>query len=219
MKVIIVGGGKIGYYLAKTLIENGHEPSVIEADKRVCNIFANELDIPIIKGDGTTIEVLEDADVKHADAIVAVTGKDEDNLISCQLAKKLFGVKKTVAKVNNPKNEKALQQLGIDIVVSATSNITSILEREIDSNNLKQFIDIKGCHACLYEIVLDEHFSFNNELIKDIHLPDDCNIITITRDNNTLIPRGKTKLKKGDILLILTIESAWSDIKKALKIK
>lgn len=85
---IVVGGGKVGYYLSKTLIEHGHSPRLIEQDKRICGMLANDLDIPIICGDGTTIEVLTDANIQNADALIGVTGKDENNLIACQLAKK-----------------------------------------------------------------------------------------------------------------------------------
>ena len=129
MKVIVVGGGKVGYYLAKTLIEHGHYPTLIEIKKGLCRYLANDLDIPVIFGDGTTLEALMDADIEHADAVVSVTGKDEDNLITCQLAKSVFHVGKTVARANNPKNVAVMKQLGIDITVNTTDNIARSLER------------------------------------------------------------------------------------------
>lgn len=87
MNVIVVGGGKVGYYLAETLLEHGHKPFVIETDKEICRKIANNLDIPVINGDGTTLGALESAGVEHCDAFVSVTGQDQVNLIACQLAK------------------------------------------------------------------------------------------------------------------------------------
>ncbi len=93
MNIVVVGGGKVGYYLAKTLIEHGHHPTVVEISKSTCAFIANDLDVPIICGDGTLIEILETADIKNCDALISVTGKDENNLISCQLAKIIFSTK------------------------------------------------------------------------------------------------------------------------------
>ena len=120
MRVCIVGGGKVGYYLAKTLLEHGHTPVLIEDDPAMCRKVADSLDLTVVCGDGTFAEVQESADVAHCSAMVAVTGRDEDNLIVCQLAKQVFKVKRTVARVNNPKNAAVLKKLGVDIAVSAT---------------------------------------------------------------------------------------------------
>ena len=131
MRVCIVGGGKVGYYLAKTLLEHGHTPVLIEDDPAMCRKVADSLDLTVVCGDGTFAEVQESADVAHCSAMVAVTGRDEDNLIVCQLAKQVFKVKRTVARVNNPKNAAVLKKLGVDIAVSATDNLTHLIEREV----------------------------------------------------------------------------------------
>ncbi len=94
MKVIVVGGGKVGYFLAQTLTEHGHEPHIVEKDKHLCAKIANELDYPVVCGDCTLIEVLEGAGARDAEGLVAVTGRDEDNLVACQLAKQYFGIKR-----------------------------------------------------------------------------------------------------------------------------
>ena len=88
MKVTVIGGGKVGYYLVRTLIEHGHEPTVIEYNRAVCEHIANEMDISIICGDATRLEVLENAEIQDSNALVSVTGSDETNLIVCQLARK-----------------------------------------------------------------------------------------------------------------------------------
>ena len=121
MKIIIVGGGKVGFYLAQTLSAQGHDAAIIEQDRELCRMIANQLDISICTGDGTSQDVLREAGAERADVVCAVTGKDESNLVCCQTAKKVFDVKKTVAKVNNPNNVAALRTLGVDTVVSSTS--------------------------------------------------------------------------------------------------
>ena len=135
MRVCIVGGGKVGYYLAKTLLEHGHTPVLIEDDPAMCRKVADSLDLTVVCGDGTFAEVQESADVAHCSAMVAVTGRDEDNLIVCQLAKQVFKVKRTVARVNNPKNAAVLKKLGVDIAVSATDNLTHLIARGGDGGH------------------------------------------------------------------------------------
>ena len=117
MRVCVVGGGKVGFYLSKTLMEHGHEPIMIEIDEHACARLADNLDFPVVHGDGTLVEILELAKIGNCQALIGVTGRDESNLIACQLAKKVFGVKKTVARVNNPKNARVLKQLGVDSTV------------------------------------------------------------------------------------------------------
>lgn len=120
MNVIVIGGGKVGFYLCKTLLEHGHQPLIIEKNKRTCEYASTQLDIPTINADGSTIEALTAANASRSDAVIAVTGLDQDNLISCQLAKEIFHVPKTVARVNNPKNAAVMKKLGVDIPISST---------------------------------------------------------------------------------------------------
>ena len=149
MNVIVVGGGKIGFYLSRTLLEHGHEPRIIELRKGLCETIANQLDIPVYCGDGSTLETLELAGITSADALISVTGQDQTNMVSCQLAKRLFNVPKTVARVNNPKNVEIMKKLGVDIPISTTSNIARLLEREIDTARIKQLISLNRGEASI----------------------------------------------------------------------
>lgn len=126
--VIIVGGGKVGYYLLKSL-KNQNRITLIEKSRDLCERLAGELEATIICGDGTSLEVLSDSSVQNADAVIAVTGKDEENLIICQLAKMNFGVDNTIARVNNPKNSELFRQLGVDKTVCSTEVIVNWLEK------------------------------------------------------------------------------------------
>lgn len=214
-----MGGGKVGYYLVKTLLEHGHQPTIVEADKKTCSFIANDLDIPIICGDGTAIEVLDSANLEDADAIICVTGMDENNLIACQLAKKLYNVPKTIAKVNNPKNSAALKQLGVDIVISSTDNIARLLEREVDTGAIKQLITLNHGHASISELELPGNYALDGEKLSDLKLPEMCNIVSITRDDQLIIPRGNTELKSGDKLLVISQNTVLHEINRALKLK
>src|SRR5262245_1133608 len=128
MYAIIIGGGKVGFYLAKHMLEDGHEVLVIERDAAKCAGIAEELGDIVLKGDGCEAVTLASAGMGRADLCVAVTGDDEDNLVACQVAKTKFEVPRTIARINNPKNELIFRQLGIDTTVSATSVILAQIE-------------------------------------------------------------------------------------------
>ena len=107
MQIIVVGGGKVGYYLSKTLLEHGHRPHIIEKDRALCTRIADDLDVAVICGDGSTLDVLESAGAKDADALIAVTGRDQDNLVACQLAKQLFHIQRHGGAHQQPQNAAA----------------------------------------------------------------------------------------------------------------
>ena len=212
MNVVIVGGGKIGFYLAETLLNHGHHPHVVEIDKRTCAHLADALDIPIICGDGTTIEALESAEVAGADALISVSGRDEDNLISCQLAKMKFGVKKTVARVNNPRNLRVMKKLGVDVPVCTTNNIVRVIEHEADNAQIKLLMSLNAGAASLNEIVIPDHFPKAGQTLAEIGLSKDVVVVTITRGEEMLIPRGETTLESGDKVMVIAKNHSLHDI-------
>lgn len=219
MKIIIVGGGRVGYYLAESLRRSGHDTVIVEQDKEQCRACANLLDVTVCSGDGTSQETLRAAGADKADVVVAVMGKDENNLVCCQTAKKIFGVKKTVAKVNDPKNVSALRELGVDTVVSATDYIIQYLEREVDISAVKELIELNDGDASLLEITLPEEYKLAGTMLMELSLPVSCNIVCINRGGSTIIPRGQTKLHSGDVLLVVALSSIEKDLRRALKLK
>ncbi len=219
MKTIIVGGGKIGFYLVKTLSERGYTTTIIEQSKERSRYCANNLEAEVICGNGTTVEALEAAGVDKADSLIAVTGNDECNLVSCQIAKNKYGVKKTIAKVNNPKNADTLKALGVDIVISATDNIIQLLEHEVDLSAMKRLLQFNDDSTSLMEITLPEGYALEGKSIQQIAVPNTCNIACISRGDRTIIPRGGTLLLSGDILLVVMQNSAEKELRRVLKIK
>lgn len=218
MRSIIIGGGKVGYYLSKTLLERNYDVSVIEKEKDVCQYFANTLDVTVVLGDGSTAKALKKAGAERCDSVIAVTGEDEVNLVICQMAKRLFDVKKTIAKVNNPKNVDTMRFLGVDIAISGTDNIIKQMEREVDNSRIRELMPINGKTA-VFEVIIPENYVYDGKMIVDIKLPDGCNIISITRGEELIIPRGRTKLLSNDKLLIVSSISAANEVRKMLKIK
>lgn len=212
MRVCIVGGGKVGYYLSKTLMEHGHEPVIIELDEQTCSHLAENLDFPVVHGDGTLVEILEIAKVDSCQALVGVTGKDEANLIACQLAKKVFGVKKTIARVNNPKNAPVLKELGVDIAVSSTDNIARLIEREVETDAIHHLMSIAGGDASLTEVFLPDDFKYSGHTLAELEIPHDVVIVFLTRGQELIIPRGNTVLLGGDKVVCVAKNTAFHDL-------
>lgn len=203
MRVCIVGGGKVGFYLAKTLHEHGHRPLLIEKNTETCHQIADWLDLPVVHGDGTMPEVLEGADLAGCQALVAVTGRDENNLIACQLAKRMFKVKKTVARINNPKNALVLKTLGVDIAISSTDSLARIIEREVETSAINQLLTLADGNTTLTEVIVPENFPFHGMTLRDIETVPDSIVISVTHDGALAIPHGNTRLFRGDKVMVL----------------
>ena len=214
MKVLIVGGGKIGFYLAKSLIEHDHETVLVERNKELCKRAANELDIPVINGDGSSIEILELAECGETDVFVAVTGFDEVNLVSCQLAKTCFNVKKTIARVNNPKNKNIMAKLGIDIPMSTTDHIAGLINHEVDSPIIKHLLDTAGGDISINEFTISAKFKAKGRKLSEMNLPENFVISLIDRGGTVIIPKGNTELFPGDKIISVSHSSALHEINR-----
>ncbi|MCX8129122.1 MAG: NAD-binding protein [Clostridia bacterium] len=213
MYIVIAGGGKIGYYLSKTLLPYKHKITVIERQKELCEKIANELNVPVVNGDGTSIDDLSNVQANKADIFIAVTGRDEDNLISCQLAKKSFGVKRTIARVNNPKNIKVFERLGVDIAVSSTSIIADLIEQEVDYSGMKTLMKLKNGKIVLSEILINESSPVCNRSLKDINIPADCIVVSVIRDEEVIIPNGYTVLHIGDLVIAVSSQEDQQELR------
>lgn len=214
MYIIIVGGGKVGYYLAKTLKSFKHDVVVIEPQRELCEKIANDLDISVCNGDGTTIEKLDEVKASKADILIAVTGRDEDNLIACQLAKTNFKMKRTISRVNNPKNIEVFQRLGVDIAVSSTSIIADLIEQEVDYSGMKTLMKLKNGKIILSEILITEQSVVNGKSLRDVDLPRNCILISVIRDEEVIIPNGYTVLQSGDYVTAVSSRESQEELRK-----
>ncbi|MDN5293966.1 MAG: trk/ktr system potassium uptake protein [Eubacteriales bacterium] len=203
MYIVVAGGGKVGYYLTKMLLDEGHEVTVIETDPAICEAIAEELGIMVINGDASSLDILDDAGVGQADVLAAVTGKDQDNLVICQLAKRNFGVPKTVARVNNPKNQHVFYQLGVDVAISSTAIIAQVIETELITQHIKTLLTMKKGDASIVEVDLPADSPAAGKQVKELGLPADCVLVSIIRGDNVLIPHGRTVLEVGDAIVAI----------------
>ena len=204
MYIVIVGAGRIGFNLAQKLVQDKHAVTVIEKDKARCEGISQNLDAMVINGDGCEPSTLEDAQVGRANVVAAVTADDEDNLIVCQLAKEVFGVKRTVARVNNPRNEHIFTELGVDVPVNATTIIAKIIEEESSFEDFISLMTFKRGKLALVRVDLTEDSPVLDKAVKEIRLPVNSVLVSVVRGEQVIVPSGDTVLKKGDDLVALT---------------
>jgi len=216
MKSIIIGGGKIGFNLLKTLKDRGYNVTLVEIDEEVCRKIAEDVDTDVICGDGTNLDVLNDAGIRNADIIAAVTGKDEENLVICQIAKKGFNIGKSIARINNPKNVPMFKALGVDQTVCSTEVIADLIEYEFDSDICKIVQTFDRGAMILVEVTVKEGNRWINQYVKDLPLPSECVIASVMRGENAIFARGDTQIQNGDNIHIITNRATFHEIKKQL---
>lgn len=205
MYIIIVGAGKVGYFLAKRLAHGGHTVCIVDKDKTLCEEVARELEALVINGDACEPRILEEAGIERADVLAAVTGDDEDNLIICQLAKEKFNLQRTVGRVNNPDNEHTFSELGVDVPINSTTIIAKIVEGEVSFADFVNLMSFQRGKLAIVRLDLPEDSPVINKEIKEIHLPTDSVLVSIVRGEEVIVPRGDTVLKPGDDVIALTL--------------
>lgn len=213
MYIVVVGGGKVGYFLSKRLLEEGHEILIIEKDSKKVSFIREELGEIVFWGDGCEMTTMKEAGMERADVVVAVTGDDEDNLVICQMAKKNFNVKRTIARVNNPKNEDVFKKLGIDETVSATKVIYSLIEEEAEAEEVIPLLPLKKGDIEIIEVNLKEHSPAIGKKVKEIPY-EECVITGIVRDGKFILPKRDVELKLGDTLLVVVEREKEFSVRK-----
>lgn len=203
MNIIIVGGGNVGYYLAEKLSEKNYIV-LIEKEPKISEKLAEKINCLVISGDGCDPEILKKAGIKKADVVAAVTGNDEDNLVICQIAKEIFNVRRTVARVNNPKNEKTFYQLGVDVAISGTSLIAKVIEEEVSLEDFTTLFTFKKGKLSILRIDLPENSPVINRKIEEINLPEDSVIVAVVRNDKFLMPKNDLTLKENDEVIAIT---------------
>jgi trk system potassium uptake protein TrkA len=204
MYIIVVGGGKVGYYLTKHLLESGNEVVVIEKNPKKVDNIINDLGGIAIQGDGSDAGPMLEAGMNRADIVVAATGDDEDNLIVCQMAKKRFGVKRTIARINNPKNEHIFSVLGIDSTVSYVDALVAQIEREIPAHSLIHLLTLRDVGASFIEKQVPEDSPVVGVPMNELSLPDDFLVALVLRDGQAIVPKGNTRMLAGDEVIAVT---------------
>jgi len=216
MKVIIVGGGQVGSYLATLLISNGHEIRVIEHREKNYNKLERELPPEtLIFGHGSDPEVLEKAGVASADVVAAVSADDEINLVVSTLAKMEFGVPRVVARVNNPKNAWLYNSgMGVDIGVNQADLMAHLVVEEMDLEEMFTLMKLKRGDYSIVQIKVGQNAKAANSLVKDLSIPKETVLIAITQNDKLLIPKGDTLILVDDEILALTNGASRKELKE-----
>ena len=205
MYIIIIGGGRVGYYLARALLNEGHEILIIEKTPRFCDIINEEMGSVCVQGDGCEAATLAEVGTGRADMFVAVTGDDEDNLVACQVAKHKFNVPRTIARIRNPQNEAIFKKLGIDVTVSATDIILEAIEKEVPTHPLTHLMTRADIGLEIVEIRIPPASKTVGKAIKEIKLPEGSKLaLIIPKDRKPSIPNPHTVLREGDQIIALT---------------
>ena len=216
MYIIVIGGGKVGFYLAKELVESNHEVLVIEQDAEKVREIQDELGDIAMEGDGCEASVLEKAGTSRADMVLAVTGDDEDNLIACQVAKQRFNVSRTVARINDPKNEEIFRRLDVDITVSATSAIMAHIEQELPTHQLIPLMRL-GSGLEIVEVRIPDDSRVVGRPIREILLPYQSMVaIVIDEGGRPKMASGDTIIRAGDEVVAVTMHESEEALREAL---
>ena len=205
MYIIIIGGGKIGYYLSKSLMGEGHEVLVIEKQREKCEKIVEDLGQVCLQGDGSETSVLAEAGTSRADLFISVTDADEDNLVACQMAKQKFGVTRTMALVHNPKNEAIFKSLGIDVTICDTTLIMEQVEQEVPTHPLIHLFSLSPSNLELVDVKIPPKARAIGKKIKDITLPANSYItLVIPHNEKPKLPTPEIELKAGDQIIAIT---------------
>lgn len=209
--VMIVGGGRITYYLYRILAAMGMNIKIIEIDKERCmelsDLIPNAL---IINSDGTEEEVLLSENINNMDAFISVTGIDEENLMSSLLAKRL-GVDKIITKISRGNYVNIVRDLGIDTIISPKLITANQILKYVRGNTLKSLLRIMEGKVEIFEFVVDKSSRFINKPLKDLNIPEGTIIATIVRKKEVVVPHGNDIVKRGDRVIVITKEKNIAD--------
>ncbi len=216
MYIIVVGGGKVGYYLTKTLVSEGYEVLLIERDPDKVETFVERFGAVVLAGDGAEAATLAAAGAARADVVIAVTGEDEDNLVVCQMARQKFRVGRTIARVNNPKNENLFRLLGIDVTVSQTNYILNLIEQAIPERSFVHLLSLRHADLAIIEATVAEKSPVADHAIGDIALPANCVIVAIARGPHLIVPNPSTTLEAGDDVIAVAHPEQEDQLRRLL---
>ncbi|GAC1513033.1 MAG: NAD-binding protein [Chloroflexota bacterium] len=201
MYIVVVGAGKVGYHLTKSLLEEGQEVLVIEKDSTKVDRIMTQLGATALQGDGSEVATLQMAGAERADVIAAVTGHDEDNLIVSQVAKRRFNVPRTVARINNPRNEHIFSQLGIDATVSATQIILSVIQQEIPEHPFVHLLTLQEGGVGFIQLQLLDDSPAVGQVMGSMVFPEDTAVPLLIRCGKAVVVHADTTFQAHDKLI------------------
>ncbi len=218
MYIIVVGGGRVGYYLIKALLDEGHEVLLVEKEATICEAIDDELGSVCLRGDGCEAATLAEVGTDRADMLIAVTGDDEDNLVACQVAKHKFNVPRTIARIRNPKNEALFKKLGIDITISSTNIILESIEVEVPTHPLTHLLTIRDKGLEIVEVKIPPESATVGKLVKELSLPPGSVLsLIIRKERKPVVPTVNTVLRAGDQVIAVTTPESEEALRATLR--
>ncbi len=218
MYIIVVGGGRLGYYLTKALLDEGHEVLIVEKNATICEGITEEMGSVCLRGDGCETATLDEVGTGRADMLIAVTGDDEDNLVACQVAKHKFNVPRTIARIRNPQNEAIFKKLGIDVTVSATNIILEHIEEEVPTHPLIHLLTIRDKGLEIVEVKIPLDSTTVGKTVKALPLPEGSTLFLLLRKRQKpIIPRATTTLQAEDQIIAVTTPESEETLRATLR--
>jgi trk system potassium uptake protein TrkA len=218
MYIIVVGGGKVGYHLAKVLLDEGHEVLVLEKGAEETEFICSQLGSVCVRGDGCEVATLTEAGTGRAGMFIAVTGDDEDNLVACQVAKHKFNVPQTIARITDPRNEVVFKKLGIDVTVSSTNVILEHIEEEVPTHPLTHLLTINDRGMEIVEVKVPPESPTVGKQVKELSLPPGSTLSLLIRNQQKpRVPRADSIIQAGDRIIAVTLPESEEALKTALR--
>ncbi|MFC1873761.1 potassium channel family protein [Chloroflexota bacterium] len=206
MYIIVIGSGRVGYYLARALLHEGHEVTMVEKDTTICEAVNEELGSVCHRGDGCEVTTLADAGTDRADMLVAVTGDDEDNLVACQVAKHKFNVSRTIARIGNPQNEVLFKKLGVDVSISSTNIILENIEAKVPTHPLTHLLAIEESGLEMVEVRVPPSAPSVGKRVGELDLPPGSIVSLIIREaRQPVVPTSDTVIEEDDQVIAVVI--------------
>jgi trk system potassium uptake protein len=213
--VVLAGGGKVGRFIAIDLLNAGHQVAVIEPVEGRCDDLLPNRNALVIRGDATEVRYLEETQLERAEVFVATTGADDANFFACQLARNTFNVPRIISRVNKPRNEELFGRLEIE-AVSTTSLISRLIRESLTVGELIHLTTLRAGKVNLVEIDIPHDIAGKLQRISELELPEDSVLVCIFREDETVIPRGATRLKAGDQVIALTAPDVEDAVRAAV---
>lgn len=216
MYIIVAGGGKVGFYLTQSLLSEGHEVLLIERNSDRVTEINETLGAVAVAGDAAEASTLVAAGAPRADVVIAVTGEDEDNLVICQVAREKFHVERSIARVNNPKNERLFRMLGVDVTVSQTNYILNLIEQAIPERSFVHLLSLRHQDLAIVDAKVSETSAVAYRAITEIELPENTAIAAIARGPNLIVPHPGTELLPGDDIIAVAHQDQEDALRRLL---
>ena len=215
MNIIVVGGGRLGYFVCRSFVAKGHHVTLINRDKLECTRLARRLGATVVLGNGGDPQILADAGAQTTDVMVAVTNNDEDNLVICQLASLQFGVPQTVALVTDPDHEEVFRKLGVT-AVSTTRILSGLIEQMVAFDEITELMPVGEGKVHVTNVVLSEKSPIIGIQLSDVPLPRDSLIACVLRRGRPLVPTGTTVLRKQDRVIAISLPENHNQVLETL---